>query len=110
MKKKLDLYLQKNEIGKVVDIIIIPDFSKEIEYEIEKYQLIDFKKIIKSCNDRYYCSIPKIYYNEKSINKKIENLENKIKSVEGSEEIPSGQAFVCFDSLLSVETFLINCQ
>ena len=111
LKRKLDLYLEKNEIGKVVDIVIIPDFSNIIDYEIEKFELIDFKKVINHCNNNLnFPCFPKIYNSEESLNSEIERLENKIKSNDNSEEILSAQAFVCFDSVLSVETILINCQ
>ena len=111
MRKKLELYLQNNEIGKVISIVLIPDYSKTIDLEIEKSELVDFKKILNRNDiEKNHCCFPKLYSSEESLKDHIEKLENKIKSFEEHQECMSGQAFVCFDSLLTAETILFNCQ
>ena len=53
--------------------------------------------------------LPKIYKSEESLKNEIERIDNKI-NLENDDQGLSGHAFVCFDSVLSAETILINCQ
>ena len=113
MKQKLDLYLQNNGGGKVIDINFIPDYSNILELEIEKSEILDFKKIINHKQESMCvkkCIYPPIYESEKSMELELERLETDIHKEILRPVYSSGHAFICFDSLLSSYTILTGFQ
>ena len=113
LKKKLDIYLKNNGGGKVIDIKFINDYSNILELEIEKSEILDFKKIINPQKDSSCvkkCIYPPIYSSEESMERELERLETNINKEILRPVYSSGHAFICFDSLLSSYTVLTGFQ
>ena len=109
----MDLYLQNNGGGKVIDINFIPDYSNILEYEIEKSEIVNFQQIINYKNQSTFvkkCVNPPIYESEEKMSIELERLEANIHKEILKPVFSSGHAFICFDSLLSSYTILTNFQ
>lgn len=100
---KLNFFLQKEELGKVIDINFIPDYRDIINLDKERSKIINISNLIDrskpSCYFKFF--FPKIYKSEESVKKELNILEEKIQILIKKPVFSSGHAFVCCDSLLT---------
>jgi hypothetical protein len=103
LKRKLDLFLCEEDGGKVIDVKFIPDYKTLLELERERNEIVDIRDLISIKEDTLSRRLffPRIFRTEKSIQEKLEHVENKIQEATENPVYSSGHAFVCFDSLLS---------
>lgn len=73
---------------------------------MELLDLQDFKKIIDVDPPMCSCIIPAKYKNEDAFDDKMDLLENKAQELTQKPFINSGHAFICFDSVSSVNIIL----
>jgi hypothetical protein len=113
IKRKLDLFLNRNGGGKIIDITFIPDYPEMLELEIRKEEINDIRKLVNiSDKDSYFKKLflPKIYLSEVEIQKELDLIEHKFQEEIQHPVYSSGHAFVCFDSLLSAYICLNNYE
>lgn len=93
--------------GKVTSLLIIPDFTKQLELEGKIQDLKDLKMLLSvqepSCLD---CVIPSKYRDPDTFDKTMDEYENQLMEETMKPFINSGHAFVCFDSVNSLNTIL----
>jgi hypothetical protein len=97
----------------VIDINFIPDYSNILDLEIEKSEIVDFKKVInfeKETNFAKKCVFPPIYESEGKMAQELDRLETLIHKEILRPVYSSGHAFICFDSLMSSYNILTNFQ
>ena len=101
--KKLNVFLEQNEGGRVIDINIIPDQKEILKLEKRKTQISNVRHLIDrsklNCYER--CFFPKIYHSDEITQKEIDSLSDNIKQMQEQPVFSSGHAFVCLDSLIS---------
>jgi len=113
IKRKLDIFLNRNGGGKVIDITFIPDYPEMLELEIRKEEINDIRKLVNiSDKDSFFKKLflPKIYLSEVEIQNQLELIEHKLQEEIQHPVYSSGHAFVCFDSLLSAYICLNNYE
>lgn len=100
----LNQFLRKYN-GSVLEVVIIPDIHNQFYYEMKKEQLKDIAKLISSnqINVVSKCLLPSSLQNTSSFKMKCEKLEKKIQHETEKPFLGSGHAFVCFDSVHSME-------
>ena len=59
---------------------------------------------------RFFCCVPKRYKDIDSYNNKLDRLDDKLLKETLKPFKPSGHAFVCFDSVKSVNIVLQKCK
>lgn len=103
LRRKLDIYLARENFGRVVDVNFIPDYKVLLKLERKRNEITDLKNLISTkentCVRRLF--YPKVFQSEVSIQNKLERIENKIQEETEKPVFSSGHAFVCFDSLLA---------
>lgn len=95
-----------NKPGKVLSTVIIPDFVRQLEIEMELLDLQDFKKIIEVDPPLSSCIVPAKYKNQDAFEDKVEQYENMLQEQTMKPFLNSGHAFICFDSVQSVNIIL----
>jgi hypothetical protein len=97
--------------GKVLAIINIPDFSKILDLENEKFDVEDLLKIPASKEPlAKKCMIGKKYRTKKYYTKQISEIEDKIDNEIYKPVLSSGHAFICFDTIESANHCLHRFQ
>ena len=93
--------------GKVTSVLIIPDFTKQLEIEAKIQDLKDLKMLLSiqepSCLD---CFIPKKYRDDQAFEKNMDTYDNQLAEETMKPFVSSGHAFICFDSVNSLNTVM----
>ena len=101
--RKLNVFLQQNQAGRVVDINFVPDYKNILILEKRKTQILNVRHLIDREKITCYqkCFFPKIYVSEEATQQELDQLEIKIQQLTENPVFSSGHAFVCLDSLVS---------
>lgn len=110
LRSQLNTILNKTD-GRVVDILVIPDFVKLFKWEQQKSELEDLRKLVLADHGGFQCNtcfIPKYARHENSYQARMKKIERKIDKELENPYWNSGHAFVCFDSLESMNLVLTH--
>jgi len=89
--------------------LIIPDFTKQFELECEILDLKDYKMLMSVQKPGILgCCIPKSYRDNEMFDKRMEEYENALIEETMKPFVNSGHAFICFDSVNSLNTILAH--
>ena len=108
LKNQMNQILEKHG-GKVVDCLVIPDFVTLFKYEQQKSELEDLRKLVYASGPGFQCNsclIPAYAKKEEAYDRKMRKIERKIDKELEKAYWNSGHAFVCFDSLESMNAVL----
>ena len=96
--------------GEVLAVHLVPDFAPQLDLEGKILDLKDLQMLVTaqtSSGEAYFnCCIPSQLKNPESFQYKMDRLENKLLDETLKPFKPSGHAFVCFDSIKSVNLVL----
>lgn len=94
--------------GKVRSVLIIPDFTKQLEIELKIQDLKDYRVLMTvlkpNCMQR--CLIPSSFLKQRSYEKAMHKYEAQLIEETMKPFVNSGHAFICFDSVSSCNTVL----
>eukprot|EP00347_Sterkiella_histriomuscorum_P002304 403368673 len=92
--------------GQVLGVILLPDFVNQLVIEGKIKDIKDLQMLIDASGegkDQYFnCCIPQRYKDPQAFQRKLDKLEQKLNEETMKPFKPSGHAFVCFDSIKSV--------
>lgn len=86
--------------------MIIPDFTKQLEIEANIQDLKDLKMLMSVEEPVCKSCIPKKYKDDGEFEFSMERYENQLMDETMKPFINSGHAFVCFDSVASLNKIL----
>lgn len=92
--------------GEVLAVHLVPDFVNQLELEGKILDLKDLQMLISASDNSYNCCVPRQLKNQVTFQRKMDRLENKLIDETLKPFKPSGHAFVCFDSIKSVNMVL----
>ncbi len=96
--------------GEVLGVHLVPDFASQLELESKILDLKDLQMLITAqtySGEAYFnCCIPHRLKNPTLFEERMDRLENKLLDETLKPFKPSGHAFVCFDSIKSVNLVL----
>ena len=100
--------------GKVIDCLVIPDFVTLFKWEQQNSELEDLRKLTMASSGSGFtcnaCFIPKYARDDRAYEKKMRKIEKKIDKELEKAYWNSGHAFICFDSLESMNLILKHYQ
>ena len=99
----LDRFLRQTGTGKVLDVQIVPPFHRILEIETKMRDMKDLNELLYSGNTQSQCFIPSKYKDIDKFAAKMEQYDEKLVMETMKPYVPSGHAFVCLDTLSSVE-------
>lgn len=89
--------------------LIIPDFTKQFNLECKILDLKDYKMLLSVQKPGIQrIVIPKSYRDNEMFDKQMEEYENALIEETMKPFINSGHAFICFDSVNSLNTILTH--
>ena len=97
--------------GKVMGLIVPPDFQRLFELEVKRKELDDISSMLQA--RQKHCSrmfIPKKYKDQIACNRLRDEIDAKIQTETEKPYYSAGHAFVCFDSLRSMSRCLIEFE
>lgn len=105
---KLNMFLEKKNAGRVIDVNFIPNYRTLLNAEKQKTELEHYKNLVNENNINCFSKLllPKYYLSNEELDKNINKIENEIDDIILQPVFSSGHAFICFDSLLSA--YIIN--
>ena len=114
IERHLNQILQKRSFnsgtsaGKVTSVLVIPDFTKQLALEAKMQDLKDLYMLLSAKNDSRCCScfIPSVYSNQDSYEKQMDAYDKELFDETMKPFINSGHAFVCFDSVSSLDAVI----
>ena len=99
---KSQTYGQSEIPGQVQSILVIPDYTKQLEIQSNIQDLKDFKMLLSVETPMCSCILPGKYTNQDKYERAMEKYEDKLELEAQKPFINSGNAFVCFDSVESM--------
>lgn len=96
--------------GSVKSCLIIPDFTQNLKIEAKIQDLKDLKMLMSVETPFMSCCIPSMYKNQDKYEQAMENYENELFEETMKSFVNSGHAFVCFDSVTSLNIILKHFQ
>ena len=99
LKLLLDKHMSQRG-GKVLAIQIVPPFSKMFEIESKIRDMKYYRMLVDSgeSENNFFCCVPKDMSDFSKFEFKLEKYEEKLLDETLKPFVPSGHAFVCFDS------------
>ena len=93
--------------GKVTSVLVVPDFTAQLEIEGKIQEMKDLKMLLSVQEPGIVsCLIPRRYLDPDAYDKQMEEYEMKLNQETLKPFQNSGHAFVCFDSVASLNTIL----
>ena len=87
-------------------MLVIPDFTKQLEIEAKIQDLKDSKMLMSVETPTCSCCMPKMYLSQDAYDKAMDNYENELLDETMRSFVNSGHAFVIFDSIQSLNIIL----
>ena len=101
LKTILENFL-KDKGGRVVAMQLVPPFSKIFSIETKIKDMRYLQMLTSSAEEHFFLCVPSKYLQEDRYEEKLEKYEEKLIDETLKPFVPSGHAFVCFDSINSV--------
>ena len=92
--------------GEVLAVHLVPDFVNQLELEGKILDLKDLQMLISAQDNNFSCCVPRQLKNHDTFQSKMDRLEGRLINETLKPFKPSGHAFVCFDSIKSVNLVL----
>lgn len=105
LRQVLESFLEKNG-GMVVAVAIVPPFSKIFELETEMRDIKYLNMLLTATERHFFCCAP----SNNSTEEKLLELEDKLSDEALKPFVPSGHAFVTFDSSVAADACVKQFQ
>jgi hypothetical protein len=104
LKLALNAFLSDMGLNsKVVAVQIVPPFHRILDIEAKKRDLSDLNMLLVNKNTSFSCCIPSRISDQKKLEALIERYDEQLYEETMKPFVPSGHAFVCLQSMESVE-------
>ena len=90
----------------MISVLILPDFTKQLEIEAKIQELKDSKMLMSVETPFCSCCLPSKYKDQAVFELEMERLENQQSDETLKPFVNSGHAFICFDSVASLNIIL----
>lgn len=98
LRMVLEVFLSEQN-GRVLDLQIVPPFHHILDIETQIRDLKDLNMLLSSKENDFYCCVPRKYKDVQKYETQMEKYEEKLEQESMRRIVPSGHAFVCFDSI-----------